>query len=134
MVLFKREVGKLTIKEACIIKKKPKCDRIKYIAKYDSHAQLVECSIKKHWYLLQNNSKFGKLFREKPLFVYKKGKTIGNYLVRSDIAPKKIQQQKIMQYTEKKGTFSCNNCQNCNSIIRGAYLNHPSKGHKIPIK
>lgn len=37
--------------------------------------------------------------------MYKKGKTIGNYLVKSDIIAKKIQQLKIMHYTDKKGTF-----------------------------
>lgn len=67
-----KEIGRLTIKEAHRKQFKPKEDRIKYITTYDGHADMVERSIKKNWHLLQSDIKIGKLFKERPLFVYQK--------------------------------------------------------------
>lgn len=52
-----------------------------YISTYDSHSYKIRSLIKKSWHILQSDTKYGCLFREPPRFVYRKGKTIGNYLI-----------------------------------------------------
>lgn len=106
-----------------------------YITTYDAHASLIETTIKKWWGILQKEPKHGHLFRDLPMFVYRKGKTIGNVLVRAEIEPdnKKIPRQKFLR-TQKNGTFSCLSCQNCACIIKGSNIMHPTKGNPIPIK
>lgn len=39
-----------------------------------------------------------------------------------------------MASTVKKGTFTCLNCQNCSSKIKGDQICHSRKGYKIPIQ
>lgn len=49
-----------------------------YIATYDPHPKLVESTIRQWCGMLQREPKYGYLFKETPLFVYRKGKSIGN--------------------------------------------------------
>lgn len=67
---------------------------------------MIQKAIRKSWYLLQKDKKYGKLFEKGPQIIYKRGKTIGNYLVKSDIKPKK-EMDKRLKYTEKRGTYPC---------------------------
>lgn len=55
-----------------------------YISMYDVHADLVHKSISKAWHVLQKDAKYGSLFSRPPKFVYRNGKCIENYLVKSD--------------------------------------------------
>lgn len=127
------EVDRISIEEARTPKIKSNNDRTKYISVYLSNAHSIESAIKKSWHLLQNDEKFSKLFKERPLFEYKKGKSIGNHLVRSDLISKKNSQRELNKYTRKRGTHPCNNCQNCHSIIKGDKINHLRKGYPIKI-
>lgn len=113
--------------------KKESDNEFRFISMYESHVKIIQKAIKKSWYLLQGDKKYGKLFKKIPQFVYKKGKTIGNFPVKSDIGAKSNVDTRL-QLTDKKGTFLCNNCQNCHSIIRGPVITHPMKGQEIPIK
>lgn len=72
---------------------------------------------------------FGKFQR----FIYWKVKSIGDHLVRSDIAPKNKVVDLRTQYTAKRGRHPCHNCQNCASM-KGTTNCHPMKGFEIPIK
>lgn len=114
-------------------KKKKKGSLLNYISTYDGHARLIKNAIHKAWYILQKDTKYGKLFIQQPRFIYRKGKSIGNHLVRLDIAPKKIGDLRS-QYTDKRGTHPCLNFQKCTSIINGATITDPMKGHEIPDK
>lgn len=108
-------------------------NRTMYITTYDAHARLVETTIKKWWGILQKEPKHGYLFKDMPMFVYRRGKTIGNQLVRAEIEPgeKKLPRQEFLK-TQKKGTFSCLSCQNCSSIIKGSNIMHPKKRDSYP--
>lgn len=83
------EVGKMDKNELRHKKKKDKPNTPLYISTYDTHAVLVKRAIKKTWHVLQNDRTIGRLFRDNPKFIYKKGKTIANYLTRADIKKKK---------------------------------------------
>lgn len=112
-------------------KKSGAADKIAYISTYDRHAQIVCKAIMGAWHLLQIDPKDGRLFTDPPKFVYLKGRTIGNQLIRSDIRKKK---KSLMTSTVKKGTYPCAGCSNCGSVIKGESIAHPNQGYKIPAK
>ena len=53
---------------------------------------------------LENDSKLSKIFKEKPIVAFKRKKTIGNHVVRSDILK------------AKKTVTSCSPCKNCKKM------------------
>lgn len=81
--------------------------------------------------MLEKDLKYGKLFRKGPKFIYRKGKSIANQLIKSDITPKKCY---LLEMTNMKGTFPCNSCQHCSSVIKGPNIHHPVQGYSIPVK
>lgn len=54
---------------------------------------------------------------------------IGNYLVRSDLDENR--KSKYEKSHERR--TSCLACQNCNAIIKGPTINHPTQGHPIQL-
>lgn len=131
-----KEVGETTREESRTITKKSKkeqTDSIMYISKFDNHAGLIRNTIKKWWGMLQADQKHGKLFKQFPKFVYGKGKTIGNHLIRADIIQPKKTKQMFLQ-TNKKGTYACLSCQHCSAITKGEFVVHPLRGNQIPLK
>lgn len=56
-----------------------------FISTYDNNSKLIKRLIKKSRHILQSDAKYGRLFFDIPKFVYRKGKTLGNYLVKSDL-------------------------------------------------
>lgn len=106
-------------------------DKIIFISTYDGRSNMIKKAIMKAWHTLGSDSKYGKLFQEIPRFIYRKGSTIGNSLVRSELDAKNRSNQVC---SHKKGTYACMTCQNCSAIIKGPHINHPTKGHTIPLK
>lgn len=106
-------------------------EEVAYISTYDVHAELVRKSITKAWHVLQKNPQYGKLFKEPPRFVYRKGKSLGNQLIKSDIREPKIN---LLSSTTKKGTYPCLGCSNYSSVIKGENIHHPTQGYKIPAR
>lgn len=98
---------------------------ILFITTYDRHAEMMRKIILKEWHLLENDPKYGRLFKTKPRFVYKRGKNIGDQLTASDIRPKKIHK---MSSTNTKGTYPCMHCQNCASVIKVFHCRSSTKG------
>lgn len=104
-----------------------------YISTYDHHSKLFESTVKKWWGILQWEQKYGHVFKEVPCFSYRKGRSVGNQIVRADIQPKKTSCQTFLN-TPKKGMYPCLTCHNCSAIIKGDSVRHPRKGHSIPHK
>lgn len=100
-----------------------------FLSTYDSHSKLIKKMVTRSWHILQSDTKFGRLFRESPRFIYRKGKTIANYLVRSD-----LRKNNKKEGSHKRGTYACLSCQNCSAIIKGPIVNYPTKGTPIYVK
>ncbi|XP_056409510.1 uncharacterized protein LOC130329910 [Hyla sarda] len=96
-----------------------------FMSTYDCHAQLIKKTVNKYWGLLRADSKYGNIFEKLPRFIYKKGKSLANNLVRADMKEKRKTKQSFL-CTKKKGTFP--------SIIKTDAICHSLKGTKIPIK
>lgn len=72
---------------------------------YDQQANLIKHTINKCWKLPQQDLKYGILFKDPHKFAYRKGKTLGTQLIKSDLRTKKVFCQKCLN-TQKRGTFS----------------------------
>lgn len=64
---------------------------------------MVQKVIRREWYILQKDPKYGKMFKQTPRFIYRKGKSIGNDLVKSDIGENKFNK---LSTTVKKRYFT----------------------------
>lgn len=98
---------------------------------YDHHSNMIRTTINKAWFVLQSDPAIKKLFHARPRFIYRKGKSISNHLIRSDLKKDTIRHT---NKDDKKGTFPCLSCQNCSAIIKGTVVHHPTRGHPIKIK
>lgn len=98
------EVGRMHREDLYTTRKKSqnKTNDLLYITTYDNHAVQVRKSINKAWSLLQKDTKYGRLFNQRPKFVYHKGRSLANRLVRADI---KKRNKSLLLTTTKKGTF-----------------------------
>lgn len=72
--------------------------------------------------MLQCEPDFKKLIIDPPLFTYESSKIL-NELLRT-----RRPHTGVETY---KGTIPCLNCGNCNNIVKGNVVNHPTKGNKI---
>ncbi|XP_041428559.1 uncharacterized protein LOC121396962 [Xenopus laevis] len=100
------------------------------VTTYGPHSALIRKVILQHWPILQNDKTFGRLFVDKPMFCYKKGKHISNGITRTDFRGKQTHTAKY----NKIGTFPCYNCGHCNGVIRGEICKHPSQGYDIKLR
>lgn len=83
-------------------------DSIMYITKYDKNTKLVESTIKKQWKILQQDTKHAHLFKKKCRhFCIKKGKTIGDQLVSSDLEKKKKIKKLFYKLKNVVHTLAC---------------------------
>ncbi|OCT74695.1 hypothetical protein XELAEV_18033683mg [Xenopus laevis] len=90
----------------------------------------MEQAINKFWPILQADKQFGHLFKQTPLFCYKKGQSLKDILCPSDT---RLQKPRFFGKS-KTGTFPCMSCNCCSSIIKGNVVNHPTRGYEIKIK
>ncbi|XP_041424662.1 uncharacterized protein LOC121395364 [Xenopus laevis] len=127
-----QEVQKLTRQDLLSPKqqKTRDTDRLTFVSKYDKRSRSIENVIKRYWPILQHDPKYGPIFSIPPRFAYKRGKTIRDILCQNT-APKN--EDKVFKGTPKIGTFPCLSCICCNSIIKGAHINHPATGKEIKL-
>ncbi|XP_041417084.1 uncharacterized protein LOC108715416 [Xenopus laevis] len=125
------EVGRMK-REDLMVRKTPTQKKlgIPCVTTYGPHSSFLKRTINKHWSILQNDKTYGKLFLNNPLFSYKRGKSIGDQLTKTDIKRHKYKKP----VSERVGTFPCLNCGHCSGVIKGDVCTHPSKGFPIGLK
>jgi hypothetical protein len=85
----------------------------------------MKAILKKHGYILQSDKKITHLFKEPPLVVYKRGRNIGDSLVRSDMPPEPTQ---TLSTPIPNGNYKCGSCAQCNSNTKMSFFRHPVRG------
>lgn len=103
-----------------------------YKATFDGHAKMIRKAICDLWHILKSDRQIGRLFTNRPKFVYKRGRSIGDQLVRTDVQKREV--KGLRAHTDRRGTHACLSCQNCTSIIKGDVVHHPMQGQAIKIK
>ncbi|OCT76189.1 hypothetical protein XELAEV_18031384mg [Xenopus laevis] len=115
------------------IKKRNTGKRLPFVSTYNAHSDRIKSIVYRHWEILEKDRHYGTLFREKPLFSYKRARSVGDQLTRTDIGVR-CSRQPTFFGTPQKGTYPCLTCQCGSSIIKGNKFNHPSKGYEIGLK
>ncbi|OCT87825.1 hypothetical protein XELAEV_18021524mg [Xenopus laevis] len=64
-----------------------KVKRVPFVSKYTSLSEKVAQIILKHWGILMDGIPSVEIFKEPPFMYYKRNKTKGSMLVRSDVTP-----------------------------------------------
>lgn len=77
--------------------------------------------------ILQADRDLAPMIKQRPLHVYKRGRSLKDHLVQADPRPKYISQPYV--FSEKKGCYRCFLWNVCNSPITGNQFYHPHKGN-----
>ena len=97
--IFKRRPlfrGKVDQQSALQTSRKEKNDRIPFTLTFHPHNHTVKSIILNNFKLLQNDPETGRICSQPPLISFKRGKNVGNFLVRS-----------ALKTNEQPGTFKC---------------------------
>ncbi|XP_041420362.1 uncharacterized protein LOC121394192 [Xenopus laevis] len=106
--------------------------RIPFVSKFGRQSKKIEQIVRQYWPILQQDTTYGSLFKQPPLFSYTRGRSLRDCLCPSDVTQK--QSNTMFWGPPKKGTYACLNCICCSSIIKGDTVNHPTKGNIIRLK
>uniref|UniRef100_A0A8C5MGY3 Reverse transcriptase domain-containing protein n=1 Tax=Leptobrachium leishanense TaxID=445787 RepID=A0A8C5MGY3_9ANUR len=107
--------------------------RIPFVSKFSQVSGRINNVIRRHWGILHKAYKEIPFFLDPPIFAYKRNRNLRDHLIKADIGPLKVKQQKFLGIP-KKGTFPCLGCSSCNAVIKGDFLLHPHTGDKIWIR
>ncbi|XP_069479435.1 uncharacterized protein [Ambystoma mexicanum] len=102
-----------------------------YALRYSAQSHHITRMIKKNWGIIKLDPQLKRLFPEPPIIAYKRGRNFRDSLVKAE-RPRVDNQRTLTK--RKIGTFACLSCGNCNNIMKGSYVRHPSNGQKIPLK
>ena len=108
----------------------PTGQRIVLSCTFSPITQHVKNAVKKHWHILSSDPTIAKAFSTPPIFANKRAKNLSDKLIKNDIY---IEPQHFMS-SPPSGNFPCNNCVNCNAMIKGEHFLHPHTGKKIKVK
>lgn len=112
-----------------------KTQKFIFKSQYGQHTNLVKNCMRKYWGLITADPSLRGVFPEPPTVISSRGRSIGDIIIRSDVAPpKKPQTTQTLLGTRKQGTFPCLKCSCCSTVIKGAELPHPTKKQPISIK
>ncbi|OCT85406.1 hypothetical protein XELAEV_18023573mg [Xenopus laevis] len=104
-----KEVDKLLQETLLKSKKSEKTrERIPFVTTFDTHSKRIRKVVRKYWQILMTDPSTSKVFKDYPLFAYKRGKNVNHYLncnsvIKGDTVLHLTQGTKIIL----KGYFTC---------------------------
>ncbi|CAJ0968527.1 unnamed protein product [Ranitomeya imitator] len=115
---------------------KPKASgsRIPFVNTYHPYSRRVEASLRRHWSILSKSYPNVPKFQQPFLSCYRRPPNIKDRLVRADIGSSTRVPRQVFLRTQKRGTFPCLNCLQCNNIQKGDKIFHPHTGRSIPVR
>ena len=101
---------------------KDKNDRIPFTLTFHPHNHAVKSISLNNFQLLQKDPETGRIFSQPPLISFKRGKNVGNFLVRSAI-----------KTNEQPGTSKCarSGCKTCPFTLNTSKISGPKRSPKI---
>ena len=113
--------------------KNDKNDKIVCTVTYDPRIVCVSSSIEKHFSFAQKDPEFKNIFPEKPVVGYRRGRNLGDYLIRSKLYPLKNRNLRARNgfYRCDKKDFGCSLCRHSMNITEHIAS---FSGKKYPVK
>ncbi|XP_078515055.1 uncharacterized protein LOC144773834 [Lissotriton helveticus] len=106
-------------------KKNPTLDRIVFVTQYSHLSNQIKNIVNKNWKILNQNRE---IQLDKPLFSFRRNKTIKNSLVHT--YPIAKEKQLTLSGNLASGNFKCGTCSICPQCIVGSKLEHNGKNLK----
>jgi len=111
---------------------KKKSFSVTFSTKYTKCSEQIKKIFCQHWHILQSDARLVSLHNP-PLMVFKRGRNLRDYLVRSDLSPPSTTTQMTLRPIPD-GNYHCGSCNQCNYTYRCTSFKHPHTGKSIPIK
>lgn len=106
--------------------------RLPFVSDFSQLSPSIRDIIYRHWHILSHS--YPAVFSDRPLMSFRRGKTLSNYLVKSDLGPLATSVQQTITGSANPGTFPCLSCAQCGNVTKGPYFTHPSTGKRFRIK
>ncbi len=103
-----------------------------FTTKYTKRSEQIKKIIHQYWHMLRSDARLESLHNP-PLTVFKRGRNVRDYLVRSDLSPPSKVTQRILTPIPE-GNYRSGSCNQCNYTYRCTLFKHPHTGKSIPIK
>lgn len=114
--------------------KKQKKFSVTCITQHSVHSATIKSAFRKHWHILESDPELTTIFKNPPLYVNKKGKSLRDRLVRASFnlkggsSPAQTRLRPL-----PNGNYRCGNCAQCNNTFKTSHFSHPHTGKKFPI-
>eukprot|EP00058_Branchiostoma_floridae_P012378 XP_002597866.1 hypothetical protein BRAFLDRAFT_105473 [Branchiostoma floridae] len=111
----------------------PPQERTVLVTTYSPHLPPLQTIIRKYWHLLQLSTRTKDIFKDSPLFAYRRNKNIKDLLVRAQI-PK--EDKNFLKKFTPSGSFPCgrNKCSTCTHIKKINYFTSHRTGERHLIR
>lgn len=118
-----------------LLKKKETCQKrfsAVFSAIYTKCGEQIKCIINWHWCILQTDDRL-KSLQDPPLTVFKCGRNLRDYWVKSYLSPQSVTTQSTLTPISE-GNYHCGTCSQCSYTYWCASFKHPHTGKSIPVK
>ncbi|CAJ0933276.1 unnamed protein product [Ranitomeya imitator] len=124
----------LTVAKHSTPKPKVTGSHIPFVNTYHPYSRQVQTSLRKHLGILCKSTPNVPEFQQPFLSYYRRPANIKDKLVRADVGPSTREPRQVFLRIQKRGTFPCLSCLQCNNIQKGDKIFHPHTGRGILIK
>lgn len=112
---------------------KKQMERIPFVSTYTEESSRIGQVINKHWSILKDSFTQIPGFQKPPLLSYRKGVSLKDRLVKSEIQVERGLKQTHFG-SARKGSFPCLSCVNCRIMQKGEVFTHPNTGKRYDLK
>lgn len=135
--LVKRQIDKVNLM-TCTQARASTCKskeghRIPFVSTFSDSSSHICQILRKHWGILKDSFTQIVEFHSPPVMAYRRGRSIKDSLVKSEVSTKPLSKQKFFG-VRGVGTFPCLNCINCKIIEKGDSFVHPTSGKSYKIR
>jgi hypothetical protein len=122
-----KEVSQMDRSELLDDKRKDKKDpQVIFVCDWHPILSTVPSILKKHFHLLENDTKTSKVFTSKPMVAFRRPRSIKNIVVKNDILPK--------ENDKPATTTPCGKCSLCKNIWTTEIIRNNKKNIEVTIK
>uniref|UniRef100_A0A8C5M435 Reverse transcriptase domain-containing protein n=1 Tax=Leptobrachium leishanense TaxID=445787 RepID=A0A8C5M435_9ANUR len=112
-------------------KEKSGLDRFKFPLTFDTGSNKITSVVRRNWSVLEKDQNLPETFRHKPMFCYRKNRSLKDFLVKAD--PIKSYDQNQNQF-KNLGCKRCLGCVTCGHMIPSKEFRHPHTGKRYFIR
>ena len=117
-------------------KRKDKKFSVTCVTTYTPHSHVLRSIFKKHWHILTSDPETAPLFKDPPLFSFKRARNLRDHLVHADFQSQSgpaPHSQRLLSPLPN-GNYRCGHCAQCCHTTKTTSFRHPHTPKTFPIK